>query len=167
MTLPKLAIGQTWLRKDGETVTVISQDKEGYFRVGGLYYFGNKNTDTNTNEHNGPSLSSMYNLVRLLSDTLSIELPLEKQEELLAMDQPAEALKLAARWGADKELEACELIITGRKWFADPKYRLTQLRNARRPITKSLKEQALERLELAKEYVDVEPILRALEALPE
>jgi len=66
----------------------------------------------------------------------------------------------AAQWGADQELEAtlglmATLNIRG----------VDYVRNARRPKRPSLKEQALERLELAKKYVDVEPILRALEAL--
>jgi hypothetical protein len=77
-----------------------------------------------------------------------------------------EIAAIAARWGykqgADEELEACcEWIPKNTPWDAE------QLRAARRPKPPSLKEQALERLELAKKYVDVEPIRRALEQLPD
>jgi hypothetical protein len=67
----------------------------------------------------------------------------------------------AAQWGANQELEACC------EWLAyeGHEHEHLALRAARRPKPPSLKEQALERLELAKKYVDVEPILRALEAL--
>ena len=44
---------------------------------------------------------------------------------------------------------------------------ITRMCTARRPKPPSLKEQALERLELAKKYVDVEPIRRAIEQLPD
>jgi len=54
----------------------------------------------------------------------------------------------AAQWGADQELEACcEHIANKGKWFADPHFRLKELREARRPKPPSLKEQALEALE--------------------
>jgi hypothetical protein len=67
----------------------------------------------------------------------------------------------AAQWGANQELEACC------EWLAyeGHEHEHLALRAARRPKPPGLKEQALERLELAKKYVDVEPILRALEAL--
>jgi hypothetical protein len=68
----------------------------------------------------------------------------------------------AARWGADQELEACC------KWLPKlPPWSADDLRRHRRPKPPSLKEQALERLELAKKYVDVEPIRRAIEQLPD
>jgi hypothetical protein len=67
----------------------------------------------------------------------------------------------AAQWGADQELEACCALMDD--WGLDE----ADLRAARRPKPPSLKEEALERLELAKKYIDVEPILRALKALPE
>ena len=51
----------------------------------------------------------------------------------------------AAQWGADQELEACCEYI--RQWFADPQYRIAELRNARRPKPPSLKESALNALE--------------------
>ena len=86
----------------------------------------------------------------------------------------------ASQWGADQELEACCEVIN--EWFAEPKYRLAELRAARRPKPPSLKEQALEDLEQIDGYaVDqlsayeihgdlkrrVSNIRRALEALPD
>jgi hypothetical protein len=68
----------------------------------------------------------------------------------------------AAQWGADQELEACCEWLRS-KDILEPA--IDALRATRRPKPPSLKEQALERLELAKKYVDVEPIRRALEAL--
>jgi hypothetical protein len=47
----------------------------------------------------------------------------------------------ASQWGADQELEACCEYI--RQWFADPQYRIAELRTARRPKPPSLKEEAL------------------------
>jgi hypothetical protein len=74
----------------------------------------------------------------------------------------------AAQWGADQELEACCLLLDiGEHSAIFGCHDSTSLRAARRPKPPSLKEQALERLELAKKYIDVEPILRALEVLPE
>jgi hypothetical protein len=70
----------------------------------------------------------------------------------------------AARWGADQELEACCEWLEGNYNYPQVTH---PLRTARRPKPPSLKEQALERLELAKKYVDVEPILRAIEQLPD
>ena len=70
----------------------------------------------------------------------------------------------AARWGADQELEAM-LAELKALHLPDDYVVAAKLRAARRPKPPSLKEQALERLELAKKYVDVEPIRRALEAL--
>jgi hypothetical protein len=67
------------------------------------------------------------------------------------------------QWGADQELEACcELTRDNEGYDA-----ALRLRGSRRPKPPTLKEQALERLELAKKYVDVEPILRAIEQLPD
>jgi hypothetical protein len=79
----------------------------------------------------------------------------------------------AAQWGADQELEACcaSLLRMVKTFTAathlEAQRRSDELRTARRPKPPSLKEQALERLELAKKYVDVEPIRLALETLPE
>ena len=83
----------------------------------------------------------------------------------------------AAQWGADREFEMCIEVLggqlewdvlsqcTGWKEFRDQSEDI--LRAARRPKPPSLKELALERLELAKKYVDVEPIRRAIEQLPD
>jgi hypothetical protein len=72
----------------------------------------------------------------------------------------------AAQWGSDQELEACcEWVSHTATFNYDDQERLRAAR--RRPKTPTLKEQALERLELAKKYVDVEPIRLALETLPE
>lgn len=50
----------------------------------------------------------------------------------------------AARWGADRRLEAvCEYIAEEGKWFATPQFRLAELRAAMDPKPPSLKEQAL------------------------
>jgi hypothetical protein len=73
----------------------------------------------------------------------------------------------SAQWGANQELGACC------KWLAEetPEPYINALRFARRPQPLSLKEQALEALEsLQHRTTDpniVEPIRRALEALPE
>ena len=68
---------------------------------------------------------------------------------------------LAARWGADQELEACC------EWL-ERNYNYPRadhpLRNVRRPKPPSLKEQALAALE--NDDIDIYLIRRALEALP-
>ena len=90
--------------------------------------------------------------------------PLELVEQwvdMLTSRSDQAVFTMAAQWGANQELEACCEWITGQDWT----WTSSQLRTARRPKPPSLKEQALERLELAKKYVDVEPIRRALEAL--
>ena len=73
----------------------------------------------------------------------------------------------AAQWGADQELEACVEWIAGQDWT----WTKAQLREARRPKQPSLKEQALEALELVQKRTTdpniIEPIRRALETLPE
>jgi len=75
----------------------------------------------------------------------------------------------AIRWGADKELQACcEYIAGPGKWFANPQFRLDELRAARRPKPPSLKEQALEALDRVDQLPtaeDIHTIRRALEAL--
>jgi hypothetical protein len=75
----------------------------------------------------------------------------------------------AARWGADQELEACCEWVekTIPSWV--PNTLKTQLRAARRPKPKSLKEQALETLKYPKDFwseAEVDTIRLALEALP-
>jgi hypothetical protein len=81
----------------------------------------------------------------------------------------------AAQWGADQELEACC------EWFKEfykteswVKHDLKHFRAARRPKSPSLKEQALEELNLTEDSngaelsrTQVDLIRRALEALPE
>ncbi len=73
----------------------------------------------------------------------------------------------AARWGADQELEAC----CGWLSVPCPSYG-RELRNARRPKTPSLKEQALDELHISfdRGYLKegaADTIRRALEALPD
>jgi hypothetical protein len=78
----------------------------------------------------------------------------------------------AAQWGADQELGACCRYISETYMCADPGYRLAQLRAARRPKPLSLKEQALNELDLTADsygavlsQTQVELIRRALEKL--
>jgi hypothetical protein len=77
----------------------------------------------------------------------------------------------AARWGADQELEACC------KWFANEGYGTApdRIRMHRRPEPPTLKEQALEALEVEDDAMPLRSlergerfalIRRALEALP-
>jgi hypothetical protein len=73
----------------------------------------------------------------------------------------------AARWGADQELEACcELL----RQFGFNET-LPRLQRIRRPKPPSLKEQGLGALKLLKQRTTdpniIEPLTRALEALPE
>jgi hypothetical protein len=74
---------------------------------------------------------------------------------------------LAARWGAEMELEACS------DWLLKNGSGVSvfELLNARRPLAPSLKEQALEALKvLERDYVigvTTDTIRKALEALPE
>jgi hypothetical protein len=78
----------------------------------------------------------------------------------------------AARWGADQELEACcEHIAGPGKWFANPQFRLDELRAARRPKPPSLKEQSLKHLEVMERdghYLPeiISDLRRAIESLP-
>jgi hypothetical protein len=109
--------------------------------------------------------------------------PLTPPEELLEhwdivskLGNSRNALTLAARWGADQELEAVEKEIIAQAWFANSansEHFRAQLRAARRPKPPSVKEQALEALEtlnqawtMPKELEAVITIRRALEALP-
>ena len=82
----------------------------------------------------------------------------------------------AAQWAADMELGAIEKEILDQGWFANPEYRLAQLRAARRPKPLSLKQQALAALERnarrASSMTDecaaeADIIRRALESLPD
>ena len=66
-----------------------------------------------------------------------------------------ELARLAARWGADQELEeCCEYISGAGSWFARPEHRIAELRAARRPKPPSLKQQALEILDDVEEWLD-------------
>ena len=76
----------------------------------------------------------------------------------------------AARWGADQELEACCEVLA-RELICDGKHVATDLRTVRRPKPPSLKEQALQILDVTQKgwglaEVDLDTIRRALEALP-
>ena len=75
----------------------------------------------------------------------------------------------AAQWGSDQELEACKQYMHDQDWFMSPTLRMAQLHNARRPKPPTLKEQALEALELVQQRTTdpniIEPIRRALETL--
>ena len=87
---------------------------------------------------------------------------LESPFKVVSLEREDYMIDRAAQWGADQELEA---MLAELKALHLPDGYATRLRDARRPKPPSLKEQALERLELAKKYVDVEPIRLALEAL--
>jgi hypothetical protein len=78
-----------------------------------------------------------------------------------------------ARWGADQELEACCEWLVNTHWCEPSGKCLTDLRAARRPKPPSLKELALEALELFIPFIESEnkraegeTIRRAIEALP-
>ena len=78
--------------------------------------------------------------------TPSLEI-VEQWADMLSSRSDHAVFSLAAQWGADQELEACcEHIANKGKWFADPHFRLKELREARRPKPPSLKKQALEQL---------------------
>jgi len=103
----------------------------------------------------------------LIEDWIEIAKPLPQRPP-----NAGELAALAARWGADQELEACCEYIS--RWFATPEYRAAELRAARRPKPLSLKEQALQALDLLKVDAsthglgfDSSAIRRALESLPE
>jgi hypothetical protein len=74
----------------------------------------------------------------------------------------------AARWGADQELQACINFVYDNE-LGDPDF-YKNLRTARRPKPPTLKEQALEALEVIPKLVGFESerdaVRRALEALP-
>ena len=76
----------------------------------------------------------------------------------------------AALWGADQELEACCEWVS--PFSHDDCYYEDKLRTARRPKPPSLKEQALEVLNITQKgyglaQVDLDTIRQALEALPD
>ena len=98
----------------------------------------------------------------------------EQWAHLLSSRSDHAVFSLAAQWGADQELEACcEHIANKGKWFADPHFRLKELREARRPKPPSLKKQALEQLGCIQTDlnkfgmgISTDTIRRALETLP-
>jgi hypothetical protein len=80
---------------------------------------------------------------------------------------------LIAQWGADTELEACCEVLA-RELICDGKHVATDLRMIRRPKPPSLKEQALQELNLTEDLegaelsrTQVDLIRRALEELPD
>ena len=92
----------------------------------------------------------------LVEDWIEIAKPLPQRPP-----NPGELATLAARWGADQELEACakEVSYWSSKNLAD------RLRDCRRPKPSSLKEQALA---WCNDYIDPDGVIRrALEALPD
>ena len=97
--------------------------------------------------------------------------PLKLVEDLTKMAMTPNGLidfnkltALAARWGADQELEACCDVIA-RELIFDSEYLTGDLRTARRPKPPSLKEQALER---CNDYIDPDGIIRrAINQLPD
>lgn len=56
---------------------------------------------------------------------------------------------MAAKAAADEELEECCKAIRDKGWFADPSFRLAELRSERRPSPQYLALKALERLKVA------------------
>ena len=104
----------------------------------------------------------------LIEDWIEIAKPLPQRPP-----NPGELAALAARWGADQELEACcewiyKLMDRGLEWSMD-------LRAARRPRPPSLKAQALGALyaiatgadDTREFHQDLETIKQALESLPD
>ena len=79
----------------------------------------------------------------------------------------------AARWGADRELEACCEALA-RELICDGKHVATDLRTVRRPKPPSLKEQALDSWDRLRNEAwcqeidfDLDLVRRALEQLPD
>ena len=79
----------------------------------------------------------------------------------------------AARWGADQELDACCEVLA-RELICDGKHVATDLRTVRRPKPPSLKEQALQELDLLTADAtthglgfDASAIRRAIESIPD
>jgi hypothetical protein len=99
-----------------------------------------------------------------------------QKAQLLSGDDPVSFAKLlcnkAARWGADQELEACCVWLRGNDPYEHDYHQM--LRAVRRPKPPSLKEQALQALDLLKVDAsthglgfDSSAIRRALESLPD
>ncbi len=103
--------------------------------------------------------------------------PPELIEEWLGL-WPQESLLAAAQWGADQELEACCAIaltdpVCGTKF--QRRQLVSHIKEQRRPKPPSLKEQALTALHAIatgannarEQYLDIDTIRSALEALPD
>lgn len=95
----------------------------------------------------------------LIEDWIEIAKPLPQRPP-----NPGDFATLAARWGADQELEACC------EWLQDPDLNVDtyKLRAARRPKPPSLKAQALALIDSNSSYLDdsaMDIIRRALEQL--
>jgi hypothetical protein len=94
----------------------------------------------------------------------------EQWADMLSHRSDYDVFALAARWGADQELEACCMWITREKSVIMAE----ELGNVRRPKPPSLKEQALTALhavatganDIREQHQDLDIIRRALEALP-
>ena len=105
----------------------------------------------------------------LVEDWIEIAKPLPQRPP-----NPGELATLAARWGADQELDACSELVRDNDGY----YAALALRADRRPKPPTLKEQALQAAErfyanghedCSEEEVkdDFDIIRRALEALPD
>ena len=103
----------------------------------------------------------------LVEDWIELAKPLPKRPP-----NPGELATLAARWGADQELEACCAWVS--QWcgrWPDGARPEDELRAARRPKLSSLKEQALAALNVIEDRMlgpttEEKLIRKALEALP-
>ena len=93
----------------------------------------------------------------------------------MGCDQRGKDIESKLQEAADQELEACCLAIKNLEWFANPSFRIANLRAARRTKPKSLKEQALDELDRVPTHdsegrplgVDVSIIRRAIESIPD
>jgi FAD/FMN-containing dehydrogenase len=100
----------------------------------------------------------------LVEDWIEIAKPLPQRPP-----NPGELATLAARWGADQELEACCEWISKQDWT----WTKAQLVAARRPKPPSLKEEAIDTLHLIRDHLPADMyeksflIRRALESLPD
>lgn len=62
--------------------------------------------------------------------------------------------EMAAREAANREFEGCCKVIEDKRWFADPTFRLEELRRERRP---NLREQALKDWKLLRDCNNLDP----------
>ena len=99
----------------------------------------------------------------LVEDWIELAKPLPQRPP-----NPGELATLAAQWGADQELEACLAEVS----FFSSRALAGKIRDIRHPKPLSLKEQALQILDVTQKgwglaEVDLDTIRRALEALPD